>query len=74
MGRTSNFIVGALVGTAVGLAVSYIFGPATDTTYDARYRSRWDKALDDGRSAADAREAELRGQFEQGKLPKSQLP
>ncbi len=74
MGRTSNFIIGALVGTAVGLAVNYVFGPANQATYDREYRSRLDKALEDGQHAADAREAELRRQFELGKRSRPQLP
>lgn len=63
MGKTANFVIGALTGAAVGLTVSYIFGPASGVSFDARYRSRWDKALDDGRRAADAEEAKLRAEY-----------
>jgi gas vesicle protein len=72
MGRTSNFIIGALLGAAAGMAISYLFGPANDTTYDKGYQSRVDKALSDGQRAADEAEASLRRQFEEGKRPKSQ--
>jgi gas vesicle protein len=74
MGRTSNFIIGALLGAAAGMAVTYLFGPANSTTYDKHYQSRLDKALSDGRRAADDAESDLRRQFEAGKLPKAQLP
>jgi gas vesicle protein len=74
MGKTSNFIIGALLGAAAGVAVSYLFGPANNTTYDKHYQSRLDKALSDGRRAADDAEADLRRQFEAGRLPKAQRP
>ncbi len=63
MGKTSNFVIGAVLGTAVGVVINYLFGPARDTQFNAQYRSRWDQALEDGKQAADEREAELRRQF-----------
>jgi hypothetical protein len=63
MGRTSFFLIGAVVGAAVGLAIDYVFGPTKDALFDERYRSRWDHALEEGERAADEREAELRRQF-----------
>ncbi len=71
MGKLSNFLIGAAVGAAAALVVSYIFGPSNDTTYDEHYQSRLDKALADGKRAADEREAELRRQFEEGKRRRS---
>lgn len=73
MNKMSNFLIGAAVGAAAALAVDYIFGPANGTTYDNRYQSRLDKALADGKLAADEREAELRRQFEEDKRPRSSL-
>jgi uncharacterized membrane protein YgaE (UPF0421/DUF939 family) len=67
MGKTSNFLIGAAVGVVTALVVNYVFGPSNETTYDEYYQSRLDKALTDGKRAADEREAELRRQFEEGK-------
>jgi uncharacterized membrane protein YgaE (UPF0421/DUF939 family) len=67
MGKTSNFLIGAAVGVVTALVVNYVFGPSNETTYDEHYQSRLDKALTDGKRAADEREAELRRQFEEGK-------
>lgn len=74
MGKFSNLIVGTLVGTAVGVVVAYLFAPAQETRFDQTYRSRLDHALDEGRKAAAAREAELRQDFVNAKQPRpSQL-
>ncbi len=64
MGKFSNFIIGSLVGTAAGVAISYLFAPSQGTTFDENYRSRWDWALEEGQKAADERERELRRQFD----------
>ena len=74
MGKTSYLIIGAAVGAALGMAVNYLFGPATGTTYDRAYRSRLDAALDAGERAADARELELRNRFVAAKTAKPRLP
>ena len=73
MGKTSNFLIGALVGAVAALVLNYFVGPSNGTTYDQGYQSRLDKALADGKRAADEREAELRRQFEEGKRPRSSL-
>jgi len=73
MGKMSNFLIGAAVGAAAALVVNYLFGPSNSTTYDEGYQSRLDKALADGKRAADEREAELRRQFEEGKGRHSNL-
>ena len=73
MGKMSNFLIGAAMGGAVALVVNYLFGPSNETTYDEGYQSRVDKALADGKLAADAREAELRRQYEEGKTKRSDL-
>jgi gas vesicle protein len=67
MGKFSNFLVGAVLGAAVGLIVNYLFGPANDTEFNQNYRSRLDKALEEGQRAADEHEAELRRQLGEAK-------
>jgi hypothetical protein len=74
MGKGSYFLIGALAG-AVGSAVYlYIFGPARGTTYDEKYRSRLDWALEQGEQAAAQREAELWRKFEEAKAPRLPEP
>jgi hypothetical protein len=65
VGKTSYLIIGSLAGAAVGLALRYFFGPANGTTYDDKYRSRLDYALEEGRRAALDRENELRLQLKE---------
>ena len=67
MSKAANFVFGTIVGTAVGMAVGYILAPSQETTFDKGYRSRLDKALEEGQTAAVLREEELRRQFEQSK-------
>ena len=59
-----KILLGFLLGFAAGMVLNYLFGPAEETAYDHTYRSRWDKALDDGARAADEREAELLEQLQ----------
>ena len=63
MGKFSSFVIGGVVGVVTGLAIDYLFGPARDTTYDERYRSRLDHALEEGQKAADEQEAAMRRKF-----------
>lgn len=67
MGKISSAIIGAVVGTAVGFVVNYLFGPANETTFDKNYQSRLDKALEEGKRAAEEHELELRRQLTQAK-------
>ena len=67
MGKSGNFIVGGLIGVALGAIVGYLLGPAQGTRYDATYQSRLDRALDEGRTAEEQRAAELRQEFLQAK-------
>ncbi len=67
MGKIGYWALGALIGVAAGLVVDYLLGPASDTAFDETYRTRLDRALEEGEMAADAREAELRQQFLQAK-------
>ncbi len=63
MGRLLSFFLGAAVGVLAATVVTYLFGPAHNTTFDQHYRSRWDQALADGRQAAEEHEAALRQQL-----------
>lgn len=74
MGKTGFLLVGAAVGAAVGVVFNYVFGPTDGARYDESYRSRWDKALEDGDRAADEREAEMRRRFEAAKRPRPAAP
>lgn len=59
MGKSENFVIGLILGAAVGAAVAYVFGPSRATTFDAKYQSRWDRALAEGKEAELKRKAEL---------------
>lgn len=74
MSKTLYLLVGAAVGAAAGLAYDYLFAPARTTRFDGSYQSRLDWALAEGEKAADARELELRQEFEAAKQPKPALP
>lgn len=74
MKKSVVLLIGSAVGAAVGLTVNYLFGAASDTTFDERYQSRWDRALDEGRQAAAAHELMLRQQLEAAKSPRPALP
>jgi hypothetical protein len=67
MGKVGNFLIGAVLGAAVGVVINYVFGPATGSEYNQNYRSRLDKALEEGDHAAQEHEAEMRRQFEAAK-------
>lgn len=67
MGKTGNFVVGGLIGVALGAVIGYLLGPAQETRFDAGYQSRLDRALDEGRRAEAERAAELRREFAQAK-------
>ncbi len=67
MKKSVALVLGGVVGTAVGLAVNYLFGAGSTTTFDENYRSRWDLALQEGRQAAAAHELELRRQLASAK-------
>jgi hypothetical protein len=74
MSRAGFFLIGAAVGTAVGIVINYVFGPTDDTEYNAAYRSRWDQAVEDGDRAADEREVEMRRQFSAAKTARPKAP
>jgi hypothetical protein len=70
MGRVLSFLFGATLGVVAATVVTYLFGPAHNTTFDQHYRSRWNQALADGRQAADEHEAALRQQLAAAKQPR----
>lgn len=74
MGRTSSFIIGATIGVVAATVITYLFGPASETTFDQTYRSRWDQALADGKQAAAEHEALLRQQLAAAKQARPALP
>ena len=74
MKKSVAVLVGTVVGAAVGLTVNYLFGAASDTTFDENYRSRWDRAVQEGRRAAAEHELLLRRQLEVAKAPHPTLP
>lgn len=63
MKKSVALVLGTMAGTVVGLAVNYLFGAASTTTFDERYHSRWDLAVQEGRQAAAQHELELRRQL-----------
>ena len=67
MGKLGNFLIGAALGAAVGIVLNYLFGPAQGSEYNQTYRSRLDKALEEGDRAAEEHEAELKRRFEMAK-------
>ena len=72
--KSAAVVIGSAIGVFVGLAINYLFGPASGTTFDERYRSRWDRALEEGREAAAAHELEMRRQFVAAKQPRLSVP
>lgn len=63
MKKSLSLVIGSAVGAAVGIAVTYLFGAANETAFDATYQSRWDRALEEGRVAAAEHEAMMRRQL-----------
>ena len=63
MNKTAFLLIGAAVGAGVALALTYLLGPADETTYDENYRSRLDFALEQGKLAGQEREDALRRQL-----------
>lgn len=74
MNKTLSFVLGSAAGALVGVTLVYLFGPGTETKFDASYASRWDHAREEGRRAALAHEQELRRQLATAKQPRPQLP
>ena len=64
MGKSGYLLIGAAVGAAVAFTINYFLGPMAAITYDENYRSRLDFALEEGKRAAAAREAQLRGELQ----------
>ncbi len=64
MSKSAYLLLGAALGAAVAYTINYFVGPTAATTYDENYRSRLDYALEEGKRAAAAREAEMRRQLQ----------
>jgi hypothetical protein len=64
VGKSGYLLIGAAFGAAIAFTINYFLGPTAATTYDENYRSRLDFALDEGKRAAAAREAQLRGELQ----------
>lgn len=64
MGRWGVVLVGGVLGAMAAFALEYVLGPAPGTTFDAKYQSRLDYALAEGRRAADEREQELARRYQ----------
>jgi hypothetical protein len=69
VGKSAYLLLGAAFGAAVALVVNYFLGPTDAATYDEHYRSRLDFALEEGKRAAAAREAEMRTEMQTLRLP-----
>lgn len=73
MRKTMKVIVGAIIGIGAGVAIHYLLGPSEPSgdgvspENDVPYKSRLDAAIEAGRQAAAAREAELTANFEEAK-------
>lgn len=67
MGKFGNLLFGLFLGAAVGAAAAYIFGPSRNTTFDAKYQSRWERALAEGKEAELKRRAALEEELEEAK-------
>ena len=74
MGKEKSLIIGAAIGAALGIIYDYFLGPAPGTSHDSNYRSRLDRALDEGKLAARQKEAELRNQLAEEQQPRSKNP
>ena len=67
MGKSENLVFGLIIGAAVGAVAAYIFGPARATPFDAKYQSRWDRALAEGKEAELKKKAELEAELAETK-------
>ncbi len=64
MRRMLAFVGGVLSGGAIGAMVGLLFTPDPGKASRLSWRARWQRALEAGRAAAEARRAELEAQFQ----------
>jgi gas vesicle protein len=64
MRRLLAFIGGVLSGGAIGVVVGLLFTPDPGKASRLSWRARWQRALEAGQAAAEARRAELEAQFQ----------
>ncbi len=64
MRRLLAFIGGVLSGGAIGVMVGLLFTPDPGQASRLSWRARWQRALEAGQVAAEARRAELEAQFQ----------
>lgn len=67
MGGFVRFVGGAIVGTALGAIAGLLLAPSAGADIQRRMRACVEEALEAGRQAAAAREAELQAEFERAR-------
>ncbi len=64
MQKVINFLVGLLTGAVVGATVALLLAPDAGSELQKQMRARVEGLIEEGRRAADARQAELEAQLE----------
>jgi len=64
MQKVINFLVGLFTGAVVGATVALLLAPDAGSELQKRMRARVEGLIEEGRRAADARQAELEAQLE----------
>lgn len=67
MGGLMRFVGGAIVGAALGAVAGLLLAPSAGADIQRRMRARVEEALEAGKQAAIAREAELQAEFERAR-------
>jgi gas vesicle protein len=72
--RMFNFILGLLLGTAVGYAVATLFVPRSGAETQKLLRQQFEIVLEEGRRAAQEKREQLESQLEELKKPPRPAP
>ena len=64
MRKTFSFLVGIAAGAVVGAVVAVLLAPEAGSDLQQRLRARIGELIEEGKSAADARRAELEAQLD----------